>query len=141
MPKARVNVPAPEVVLVEPTTLRLPSPIVDSPASAVCSADAVSPLAASADVVSPSNASENVPPVGVRYPSEFDGQVDEERAVAGTVDTVTATLRRHMAATGMNYLVGRFAFGDMAPEDSLRSVELFARHVMPALRQEAEAAE
>lgn len=83
----------------------------------------------------------NVPPVGVRYPPEFDGQVDEERAVAGTVDTVTATLRRHMAATGMNHLVGRFAFGDMAPADSLRSVELFARHVMPALRQEAKAAE
>jgi alkanesulfonate monooxygenase SsuD/methylene tetrahydromethanopterin reductase-like flavin-dependent oxidoreductase (luciferase family) len=80
-------------------------------------------------------------PVGVSYPPEFDGQVEEERAVAGTIDTVVETLRHHVAVTGMNYLVGRFAFGDMATADSLRSIELFARHVMPALRHDAEAAE
>jgi alkanesulfonate monooxygenase SsuD/methylene tetrahydromethanopterin reductase-like flavin-dependent oxidoreductase (luciferase family) len=83
----------------------------------------------------------DVPPVGVVYPPEFDGQVEDGRAVAGTPDRVAETLQRHVAATGMNYIVGRFAFGDIALGDSLRSVELFARHVMPALRRDAKPAE
>jgi alkanesulfonate monooxygenase SsuD/methylene tetrahydromethanopterin reductase-like flavin-dependent oxidoreductase (luciferase family) len=83
----------------------------------------------------------NMPPVGVVYPPEFDGQVEDGRAVAGTPDHVAETLKRHVAACGMNYIVCRFAFGDIALEDSLRSVELFARHVMPTLRADAAAAE
>jgi hypothetical protein len=30
-------------------------------------------------------------------------------------------------------------FGDMTPAESLRSIELFSRHVMPALRAKAPA--
>jgi alkanesulfonate monooxygenase SsuD/methylene tetrahydromethanopterin reductase-like flavin-dependent oxidoreductase (luciferase family) len=81
----------------------------------------------------------DMPPSGVVYPPEFDGQVEDGRAVAGTPEHVAEVLQRHVAAIGMNYIVGRFAFGDMAPADSLRSVELFARHVMPALREETKA--
>jgi hypothetical protein len=40
-----------------------------------------------------------------------------------------------MEETGSNYFVGQFVFGDMSLEESLRSTELFARHVMPALRE------
>ena len=83
----------------------------------------------------------NIPPVGVVYPPEFDGQVAEGRAVAGSAVTVSEVLRQRSAAIGMNYLVGRFAFGDMALDDALHSVDLFARHVMPAVQSETQAAE
>ena len=80
-------------------------------------------------------------PVGARYGAEFDSQAAEGRAVAGSVETVVRTLKARADATGVNYLVGRFAFGDMALEHVLRTVELFHRHVMPALRTPAKAAE
>ena len=35
-------------------------------------------------------------------------------------------------ATGSNYFVSWLAFGDMTHAESLRSLELFAREVMPA---------
>jgi alkanesulfonate monooxygenase SsuD/methylene tetrahydromethanopterin reductase-like flavin-dependent oxidoreductase (luciferase family) len=53
--------------------------------------------------------------------------------VAGTPETVTAWLAAQIAATGSNYLVGQFAFGDLSPAEALASIELFAREVMPVL--------
>jgi hypothetical protein len=57
--------------------------------------------------------------------------------IAGTPATVLEALGAQIEATGVNYLVCRIAFGDMALEDSLRSLELFAGHVMPRLRGRA----
>ena len=37
----------------------------------------------------------------------------------------------------MNYLVCRFAFGDLTEAESMRSVELFVRDVMPELEAQA----
>jgi hypothetical protein len=45
-----------------------------------------------------------------------------------------------LAATGATYLVGQFAFGELTLDETLRSIDLFSRHVMPALRQEFAAA-
>jgi hypothetical protein len=42
--------------------------------------------------------------------------------------------RQQMEETGSNYFVGQFVFGDMSTEEGLRSIDLFARHVMPELR-------
>ena len=39
-----------------------------------------------------------------------------------------------MAEAGADYFVGQFAFGDLTLKETLRSIELFARDVMPALR-------
>jgi hypothetical protein len=36
-------------------------------------------------------------------------------------------------ASGCNYLLSWFAFGDMTLAESLRSLDLFSREVMPAL--------
>ena len=82
-----------------------------------------------------------IPPVGALYGAEFDSQAEEGRAVAGSVETVLRTLKARADATGVNYIVGRFAFGDIALDHVLRTVELFHRHVMPALRMPAKAAE
>ena len=44
------------------------------------------------------------------------------------------SLKPQLAESGANYLVCRFAFGDLSLAESLRSLDLFTRHVMPALR-------
>ena len=38
-----------------------------------------------------------------------------------------------MAASGCDYLVGRFAFGDLTYEDTARSLDMFVTEVMPGL--------
>jgi hypothetical protein len=47
---------------------------------------------------------------------------------------VRAFLAAQIADSGSNYIVGQLCFGDLTLEEMLRSVELFAAHVMPALR-------
>ena len=66
-------------------------------------------------------------------PPTFDELVAVGQGVAGAPGTVTAALRQQIEATGTNYLVGQFAFGDLSTAEALRSIELFAREVMPAL--------
>ena len=66
-------------------------------------------------------------------PAEFDKMMERGQAVAGSPDTVTKFLRVELDESATNYLVGQFAFGDLSLAESLRSVELFNRHVMPRL--------
>jgi alkanesulfonate monooxygenase SsuD/methylene tetrahydromethanopterin reductase-like flavin-dependent oxidoreductase (luciferase family) len=56
-------------------------------------------------------------------------------AIVGSPDTVAAALREQFAASGFTYLLGQFAFGDLAFDDTVRSIELFARHVLPVVRE------
>jgi alkanesulfonate monooxygenase SsuD/methylene tetrahydromethanopterin reductase-like flavin-dependent oxidoreductase (luciferase family) len=67
-------------------------------------------------------------------PPEFDALYEVGQGVAGSPATVTKFLREQIEATGMNYVVGQFAFGDLTLDETLRSIELFAREVMPALQ-------
>ena len=57
----------------------------------------------------------------------------EERGVAGSPNTVLAWLSQHLEITGANYLVGQHQFGDMTRAETLKSLELYAGEVMPAL--------
>jgi alkanesulfonate monooxygenase SsuD/methylene tetrahydromethanopterin reductase-like flavin-dependent oxidoreductase (luciferase family) len=61
--------------------------------------------------------------------------------VAGTPDQVRDVLAAQVAEAGVNYFLCRAAFGDLSFAESLRSVELFAREVMPALTAARQAAE
>ncbi|MPZ37007.1 MAG: LLM class flavin-dependent oxidoreductase [Rhizobiales bacterium] len=72
-------------------------------------------------------------------PSTFDGIVEVGQGVAGSPRTVAAFLREQLAAAGSNYCVGQFAFGDLSPDETQRSIALFARAVMPELRSVAPA--
>ena len=74
-------------------------------------------------------------PMGVNYPPEIDGQVADGRAIATTPAKALSLLRAQLAESSANYLVLRFAFGDLTLSESLRSLELFQRHVMPGLRE------
>jgi alkanesulfonate monooxygenase SsuD/methylene tetrahydromethanopterin reductase-like flavin-dependent oxidoreductase (luciferase family) len=68
-------------------------------------------------------------------PPDFDGLRAAGQGIAGSAATVTAYLEAEIVEAGANYLVGQFAFGDLSLDESLRSVDLFTRHVMPALKK------
>jgi len=55
------------------------------------------------------------------------------RLIAGTPRTVLEQLREAIRVTGMNYLLCVLSFGDIAPQQALRSLELFSGEVMPEL--------
>jgi alkanesulfonate monooxygenase SsuD/methylene tetrahydromethanopterin reductase-like flavin-dependent oxidoreductase (luciferase family) len=65
----------------------------------------------------------------------FDTLIAQGQAIAGAPDTVCAFLASQTKECGVNYIVGQFCFGDLALGEMLRSVELFAAQVMPALRK------
>ena len=80
-------------------------------------------------------------PFRAAYPDNFDDAARMDFAVAGTPDQVRGALAAQVAETGVNYFLCRAAFGDLPFAASLRSVELFAREVMPALVAARQAAE
>jgi alkanesulfonate monooxygenase SsuD/methylene tetrahydromethanopterin reductase-like flavin-dependent oxidoreductase (luciferase family) len=72
-------------------------------------------------------------PLGMpEYPVEA---LEAGICVAGSAATVRERLRDETTRAGVNYVLGRFAFGGLALDASLRSVELFAREVAPAFAQ------
>ena len=73
--------------------------------------------------------------VRTRGPPDFDTLHEVGQGVAGSPATVAAFLRQPDGETGANYCVGQFAFGDLTLAETLGSIELFARHVMPALKE------
>ncbi len=73
-------------------------------------------------------------PVFGERPPEFDQTTHGGRGVAGSPDTVIKILREQIAEAGVNYFIAQFAFGDLTSAEVTRSIELFARHVMSALR-------
>jgi alkanesulfonate monooxygenase SsuD/methylene tetrahydromethanopterin reductase-like flavin-dependent oxidoreductase (luciferase family) len=75
------------------------------------------------------------------YPATFDELEAMGLGVAGSPDKVRDVLTAQVAEAGVNYLVSRLAFGDLTYIESLRSLELYASVVMPALASVREAAE
>lgn len=69
------------------------------------------------------------------FPETFEQAEAEGRAVAGPPDKVRAFLQREIDAGGLNYLLCRFAFGDIAVDEALHSLDLFTRQVMPDLNE------
>ena len=55
--------------------------------------------------------------------------------VAGSPETVRNWIKDEVEATGINYFVSWLAFGDLTLAESMRSLELFSREVMPAFRE------
>ena len=69
-----------------------------------------------------------------KYPLrlDFDQLVDDGKVLCGSPETVRRVLTRYLEQSRANYFLGSFAFGSMAFEQTRRSLELFAREVMPA---------
>jgi alkanesulfonate monooxygenase SsuD/methylene tetrahydromethanopterin reductase-like flavin-dependent oxidoreductase (luciferase family) len=67
-------------------------------------------------------------------PSDFEDALAQGYVIAGSASTVRQRLKDDNEVAGINYCICRLAFGDLSFEESSRSVELFAKEVMPALR-------
>jgi alkanesulfonate monooxygenase SsuD/methylene tetrahydromethanopterin reductase-like flavin-dependent oxidoreductase (luciferase family) len=70
-------------------------------------------------------------------PEDFATAVDAGIVLVGTPDDVAEKLKREIDIAGVNYVLTRFAFGDLSYEESLRSLTLFAEKVMPEFSAEA----
>ena len=67
------------------------------------------------------------------FPERFEDAEAQGRAVAGTPDKVRDFLMKSVRDAGLNYLLCRFAFGDITGDEALNSVDLFTAKVMPDL--------
>jgi hypothetical protein len=74
------------------------------------------------------------PAMGDR-PPHFDQIKDGGRGIAGSPATVARMIKSQMEEAGTDYFVAQFAFGDLSLSEVLRTVDLFVREVMPALRE------
>ena len=66
------------------------------------------------------------------YPPSFDDLMALNNGIAGSPETVRRFIAAEVEANGCNYFVPQMVFGDMTLKESLRSVELFAKEIMPA---------
>jgi alkanesulfonate monooxygenase SsuD/methylene tetrahydromethanopterin reductase-like flavin-dependent oxidoreductase (luciferase family) len=73
------------------------------------------------------------PRIAALYPPSFDELMAIDNGVAGSPATVRDFIAAEIEATGCNYLLSWFAFGDMTLAESLTSLDLFSREVMPVV--------
>ena len=66
------------------------------------------------------------------YPPSFDDLMALNNGIAGSPETVRRFIAAEVEANGCNYFVPQMVFGDMTLKELLRSVELFAKEIMPA---------
>jgi alkanesulfonate monooxygenase SsuD/methylene tetrahydromethanopterin reductase-like flavin-dependent oxidoreductase (luciferase family) len=66
------------------------------------------------------------------YPQTFDELQAMKNGVAGSPETVCRFVAEERKASELNYFAPWLAFGDITLPESLRSIELFSREVMPA---------
>ena len=65
---------------------------------------------------------------------DFDDLGSREIVIAGSPSTVTERVQRAIDETGVNYFCSIFAWGDLTPDQVMRSMGLFVDEVMPNLR-------
>ena len=73
------------------------------------------------------------------FPRTYDEAIQVGTLIVGTADQVRASVKQNIQETGANYLMARFAFGNIPLDRELRSVQLFASEVLPAFRVDAAA--
>jgi alkanesulfonate monooxygenase SsuD/methylene tetrahydromethanopterin reductase-like flavin-dependent oxidoreductase (luciferase family) len=69
--------------------------------------------------------------------ADFSNELERGRILVGSPATVRERLGEYLETSGANYVLGCFAFGSLPVEQVLRSVDLFAREVMPAVSRKA----
>lgn len=69
------------------------------------------------------------------YTSRFEDALERGFFLVGSPATVADRLTAQLSEYGGNYFVGVFCYGDLRPEWSLHSVELFAEQVIPTVRR------
>ena len=61
----------------------------------------------------------------VTYTDNFDDLVENGQAVVGSPETVKDILQGQIEASGINYFLGRFAFGDVSYEEAAYGIDAF----------------
>lgn len=74
-----------------------------------------------------------VEPIAATYPDTIEQSIELGMSFVGSPPTVRSTLSAAVKEAGVNYLMLRFAFGDMTLSESLRSLRLFTEEVRPSL--------
>lgn len=72
-------------------------------------------------------------PQFAQMPEDYKTAVDMGIVVAGSSTTVRQMLLDHVQRTGVNYLLTRFAFGDLSYEESSESLERFVADIKPSV--------
>jgi alkanesulfonate monooxygenase SsuD/methylene tetrahydromethanopterin reductase-like flavin-dependent oxidoreductase (luciferase family) len=70
-------------------------------------------------------------------PEDFTQAVAAGFLLVGTADQVADGLQREIETAGVNYVLTRFAFGNLSLDEAMRSATLFAREVMPRFSRES----
>jgi alkanesulfonate monooxygenase SsuD/methylene tetrahydromethanopterin reductase-like flavin-dependent oxidoreductase (luciferase family) len=73
-------------------------------------------------------------PIGAVYPEEFEAAERMHMGVAGSPETVRRYVADTVAQTGIDYFVADLSFGSLPYAAASRSVELFAKEVIPAFK-------
>jgi alkanesulfonate monooxygenase SsuD/methylene tetrahydromethanopterin reductase-like flavin-dependent oxidoreductase (luciferase family) len=81
------------------------------------------------------------PMIAGLYPPTFDELQERGNGVAGSPQTVRDYVMAEEKATGINYLCSWLAFGNTTLEESMKSVDLFQREIIPAFDGTRAAAE
>jgi alkanesulfonate monooxygenase SsuD/methylene tetrahydromethanopterin reductase-like flavin-dependent oxidoreductase (luciferase family) len=76
--------------------------------------------------------------VPVRFAETLELALTIDAAIVGSPATVRAEVERHLSATGCNYFVGRFMYGNLSYEQASRSLSLWSTEVMPKFLSKAE---
>ena len=66
--------------------------------------------------------------------TEFDGVTRDGYLIMGSPDTVTRRIKEQQEALGVGIFLTYLPFGTMEPKHAMKSLELFAKEVMPSLR-------
>jgi alkanesulfonate monooxygenase SsuD/methylene tetrahydromethanopterin reductase-like flavin-dependent oxidoreductase (luciferase family) len=69
------------------------------------------------------------------FPEDFDETYKAGLLAVGSPATVRERLESEISQSGANYLLCRFAFGDLTLAESQQSIDLFAAEVMPHFTQ------
>ena len=67
-----------------------------------------------------------------RFSETLERAQSNDAAIVGSPATVRAEIERHLAETGCNYFITRFAYGSLTHEQAARSLALFASEVLPS---------
>jgi alkanesulfonate monooxygenase SsuD/methylene tetrahydromethanopterin reductase-like flavin-dependent oxidoreductase (luciferase family) len=70
----------------------------------------------------------------LNFVRDFDDLESRDIVIAGSPSTVRERVQRAIDETGINYFCPILAWGDLAPEQVMRSMGLFVDEVMPNLR-------
>jgi alkanesulfonate monooxygenase SsuD/methylene tetrahydromethanopterin reductase-like flavin-dependent oxidoreductase (luciferase family) len=70
-----------------------------------------------------------------RLPGDFDTVVQGGVAIVGSPGTLRERVTRMADEAGANYFISQFSFGDLTQQEVLHSASIFARELLPAVRE------